>query len=123
MTTQAVADRLVELCRQGQNEQAYLELFHPDAIAVEPEGAPNATTEGLAALLAKNAEFGQSLEAMHASTVSDPLVADNFFAVNMMLDATFKGMGRMKMEEIVLYQVQDGKIVKEQFYYTINMPG
>jgi hypothetical protein len=28
-----------------------------------------------------------------------------------------KGMGRMKMDEIVVYEVKDGKIVQEQFFY------
>jgi hypothetical protein len=30
---------------------------------------------------------------------------------------TMKGSGRMKMDEIALYEVKDGKIVKEQFFY------
>jgi hypothetical protein len=33
------------------------------------------------------------------------------------LDATMKGVGRTKMDEIALYEVKDGKIVKEQFFY------
>jgi hypothetical protein len=30
---------------------------------------------------------------------------------------TVKGQGRMKMDEIAVYEVKDGKIVKEQFFY------
>ena len=30
---------------------------------------------------------------------------------------TYKGMGRQKMDEIAVYEVKDGKIVKEQFFY------
>jgi hypothetical protein len=37
--------------------------------------------------------------------------------VAMGIDATYKGMGRQKMDEIALYEVKDGKIVKEQFFY------
>jgi len=33
------------------------------------------------------------------------------------MDCTYKGMGRQKMDEIALYEVKDGKIVKEQFFY------
>jgi hypothetical protein len=33
------------------------------------------------------------------------------------MDETFKGMGRNKMDEIAVYEVRDGKIVKEQFFY------
>jgi hypothetical protein len=57
------------------------------------------------------------LEAYHGGTVSDPLVADNFFTVAMTMDATFKGMGRRLDSEICLYEVQDGKIVKEPFFF------
>jgi len=35
----------------------------------------------------------------------------------MMMDATFKGIGREKMNELCMYEVEDGKIVKEQFFY------
>ena len=35
----------------------------------------------------------------------------------MLLDATFKGMGRQKIEEICVYETKDGKIVKEQFFF------
>jgi hypothetical protein len=33
------------------------------------------------------------------------------------IDATYKGMGRQKLEEIAVYEVKNGKVVKEQFFY------
>jgi hypothetical protein len=33
------------------------------------------------------------------------------------MDVTMKGQDRAKMDEIVVYEVKDGKIVKEQFFY------
>lgn len=33
------------------------------------------------------------------------------------MDVTLKGMGRMKMDEVPVNEVKDGKIVKEQFFY------
>jgi hypothetical protein len=33
------------------------------------------------------------------------------------MDATFKGRGRMTIEEVCAYQVQDGKIILEQFFF------
>jgi ketosteroid isomerase-like protein len=33
------------------------------------------------------------------------------------MDVTMKGQGRMKMDEIAVYGVKDGKIVSEQFFY------
>ena len=40
MSTEAIAKRLVELCREGKYEQAQRELFAKDAVSVEPEGLP-----------------------------------------------------------------------------------
>ena len=50
-------------------------------------------------------------------SVSDPVVAGDFFSCSMMVDLTTKEQGRNKMEEICVYEVQDGKIVKEQFFH------
>ena len=33
------------------------------------------------------------------------------------MDVTMKGMGRQKMDELAVYEVKDGKIVKEQFFF------
>ena len=54
---------------------------------------------------------------MHGGFSSDPVVGGNFFSVAMGMDATMKGMGRVKMDEIAVYEVKDGKIVKEQFFF------
>ena len=58
---------------------------------------------------------------MHGGSVSDPVVADGWFSVSMGIDATYKDRGRQAMREICVYQVRDGKIVREQFFY--HMPG
>jgi hypothetical protein len=50
--------------------------------------------------------------------VSDALVAGSQFAVKFKMDVTCKIRNqRNLMEEIALYQVADGKIVREQFFY------
>lgn len=117
MSTQEIADRLVALCRSGQNDQAYQELFAEDAVAVEPAftGAPD--TAGRPALLAKSKQFAETVKEMHGSHVSDPVVADNYFSCAMGIDMTNNKGERMKMNEICLYEVRDGKIVKEQFFF------
>jgi hypothetical protein len=33
------------------------------------------------------------------------------------MDVTLKGAGRVNMDEIAVYEVKDGKITKEQFFY------
>ena len=118
MTTTEIANRLVELCSSNQNRQAYEELFAQDAVTVDSIAhTQGRTTEGLANLLANNDHFQSGIEAVHGGHVSQPLVAGNFFTVAMGLDVTMKDGNRMNMEEVVVYEVKDGKIVKEQFFY------
>lgn len=117
MTTQTIANRLVELCRQGQYDQAYQELFAENAVAIEPARYNVPPTEGLPALLEKGKKWAEDLVEVHDTTVSNPIVAGDYFTVSMSLDLTTKSQGRSQMEEICLYEVQDGKVVKEQFFY------
>lgn len=117
MTTQQIADRLVALCRTGEYIKAQEELYHPEAISIEPDGAPVKEARGLQALKDKEKQFSEMIEEMHGSSVSDPLVADDHFAVRMSLDVTFKGAERSKSTEIAVYQVAEGKIIKEEFFF------
>ena len=117
-TTQEIADRLVQLCREGKYEEAQNELFSDDAESVEPPGVPGLqTVQGLDKIRQKGQDFQNMVETIHSGSISDPLVAGRFITVAMILDATYKGMGRQKMEEIALYETKDGKIVKEQFFF------
>lgn len=117
MSTQQVANRLVALCRQGQFNEAYHELFDQKAVAIEPEGAPNQRVEGRDKLLQKSQGFAQDIKEMHSFSVSEPVVSSDHFAVSMKMDLTSHSRGRNEMDEICVYQVKDGKIVQEQFFY------
>lgn len=118
MTTQEIANKYVEFNRTGQNTKAFDELFADNAVSIEPKGTPTELTEGLDALRKKSEQFASMVEEVHSMEVSDPIVADSFFSCTMKIDATYKGMGRNQMEEVCLYQIKDGKIVSEQFFYT-----
>ena len=122
MSTKEVADKLVEYCRTGQYELAQDELYADNCVSIEPKGAPVEVTEGLAAIKEKGRQFNEMVEKFNSSEVSDPIVADSFFSMVMKLDADFKGMGRVQMEEVCLYEVRDGKIVKEEFFFTPQAP-
>jgi hypothetical protein len=120
MNTQQVADRLVALCREGKYEQAQDELYADDAASVEMKGSPGGTlgnVKGLDAIREKGRKWAENLETIHGGTMSDPVVAGDWFSVASSLDATYKSMGRMAMQEICVYKVRGGKIVHEQFFY------
>lgn len=118
MTTQQIADRLVELCRQGQFETAQKELYSDDAVSIEPEamGGFEKETKGLQAIIEKGHQFQQMVEEVHSVTVSDPVVGGNSFAMALDMDTTMKGHGRSTMGELCVYNVKDGKIISEQFF-------
>lgn len=117
MTTQEIATKLADLCRKGEFETIYKELYSPDCVSIEPKGAPMEVCEGLEAMAAKGKAWNESMEEFHGSSVGVPIVAGNHFCMTMMMDATFKDIGREKMNELCLYEVKDGKIIKEQFFY------
>ena len=120
MSTHDIAARLVELCRAGQFEAAQIELFDDEAVSIEPAGAPQEVTEGLAAIREKGRQFMSGIEAVHGIEVSEPLVAGKFISLSMTLDVTMKGRGRFPMMEICVYEVCEGKIVSEQFFYSMG---
>jgi len=117
-----IANFLAEQCR-NKNFRAVMERFYADNIvSVEPITMPGQTspiTEGLSAVLAMSQHWEADNE-VHSCTVSQPIITGSHFAVTMQLDVTCKSMGnaRFTMEEIAVYEVQNGKIVRQQFFYS-----
>lgn len=121
MTTQEIAERLVQLVRAGENLKAIEELYADDVVSIESDGAPDQIRrEGRQAVVAKNKEWFDSLEETHSELISEPLVIDTHFTCTMTYDITMKKFGRMKFSEICLYEVKAGKIVFEQFFYRMR---
>ena len=114
MTTKEIADRLVELNRNNDHKKAYEELYSPEIVSIENFGE-RMEYQGFDAIKEKGEKWEAMLEEMHEMKCSEPLVADNSFAVTFYIDATFKEMGREKMTELAIYTVKDGKIVREEF--------
>ena len=118
MTTPEIADKLVALYREGKFEQIYAELYHPQAKSIEPAYEFGFTSiEGVENFPAKSAAFNAMIEEFHSFYVNDPIVAGNSFALATGYDATMKDAGRKQFDEIAVYQVKDGKIILEQFFY------
>lgn len=118
MSTPEVANRIHKLCQEGKYMEAQQELYSDDAVSIEPvhaQGMKSAT--GRENIIEKGKQFQQMIEEFHSASVSDPIVAGNFISMAVILDITMKGMGRQHMEEIAVYEVKDGKVIKEQFFY------
>ena len=121
MTTQEIANKLVELCSAGNFHEAIETLYSPEIVSVEAGAPPGGSREvtGLDAVRGKG-KWWQENHEVHSTTVEGPLVAGDFFAVTFKLDVTFKPQSRrFVMEEIAVYKVADGKIVREEFFYKV----
>jgi hypothetical protein len=117
-TTQDVANRMNELFKENKWSEVQDELYAWDAVSIEPEHAPGLqSVKGLEAIKEKGKQFSEMIEEMHGGWVSEPTVAGNFISFGMGMDVTMKGMGRIKMDEICVYEVKDGKVVKEHFFF------
>lgn len=118
MTTQDVANRMSELFKENKWQQVQDELFADDAVSIEPENSPGLkTAKGIDAIRQKGADFNAMVEEVHGGWVSDLITGGNHITCAMGMDLTMKGMGRIQMNEVCVYEVKDGKVVKEQFFY------
>lgn len=120
MKTSEVANRLVELCRKGDNMQALKELYGKNVVSKEMPGTPNEITKGFEAVQKKSQDWYASVEEFHGGEISEPVLAKDHFSVAMKMDCTFKNQGRTQIEEVCVYKVDEGKIVEEQFFYNTS---
>ena len=118
MTTKEVANKLVAMCRDGKVEEAKLELFTEDTLSIEPkEGLLPKETKGLKAIQQKAELFISLVDQFYGSTITDPVIAGDYFSVGWVTDIQMKGEERKTSGEICLYKVKDGKIISEEFFY------
>jgi len=118
MTTKEIAARLVELCRNGQFDTVQNELFATDAVSIEPHATPGfeKETRGVDAILKKGERWNAMVEKVNSLTVSEPMLAGNSFAVSLGMDVIMKDRGAIKISELCVYTIKDGKITAEQFF-------
>lgn len=119
-----IGKKLIDLCRKGEYELAITELYaddatHREAYAMDPN-MPQVTS-GREQILKSAKQWAESNE-IHASESKGPYPhGEDRFAVWMSIDITPKvgpmAGNRMKMEEVCLYQVQDGKISQVDFFW------
>ena len=122
MKTMEIAKKLVELCREGKNLECYKTLFSADAVSVEAGAPPGMDREakGLAAIQAKG-DWWVANHEVHSALVTGPWPHDDKFVVGFQYDITNKPTGnRMNMNEVGLYYVKEGKIVREEFFYDMG---
>jgi len=121
MTALEIAQQYVTLCKNGKNEECLNTLYAKDAVSVEafsPPGGEDRVASGLDAIRAKSKTWGEQ-NTVHKAEVAGPYPNEDRFAVRFTFDVTNKPTGkRMTMDEIGLFTVKNGKITREEFFYT-----
>lgn len=121
MTTQETAALYHEMANQRKFIEIQDTLYDENVVCQEMEKAAAMGlaifTNGLEAVKAKGVARRATIETVHSYTCSEPIVAGEFFSVVLKQEVTFKGKPRIALEEIGVFQVINGKVVKEQFFY------
>lgn len=118
MNTQDVAQKLCEHCRAHTEAEALETLYAENAESIEPMAMEGQSpiSKGREAIAAKHAWWNENFE-VHSSDLEGPFINGNAFTVVFEIDATDKNSGRRwKAKEVALYEVDEGKIVKESFF-------
>ena len=119
MTIQEISNRYVALCKEGKYEACLDELFSKDAVSVEAWAPPGTdpVASGIAAIRAKG-EWWMNNHEVHSGEVFGPYPNGDRFMVRFVFDLTNKPSNRrMNMDEIGLFTVENGKIIREEFFY------
>jgi hypothetical protein len=118
LTTREVASRFNELAQQEKWFEIQDEFFTDNVKSIEPEGSLYfRNAEGKIPVRKKGEEFLKNVEEVHRLHTTQPVVAGNHFAVGRHTDVTLKHFGRIQIDQIMLYEVKDGLIISEQFFY------
>jgi hypothetical protein len=118
MTTQDVAARFNELAQQEKWFEIQDEFFAENVKSIDPLNSPYfGYAEGKSQVRKKGEDFVKRIEAVHRAYTTEPLVSGNHFVVGREIDITVQPFGRVQINEIMLYEVKDGQIVLEQFFY------
>ncbi len=128
MTTKEIADQLVALCRAGRNIEAVDTLLSADVVSVEARGDETmpAQMSGRDVIRGKN-QWWIDNHKIHSAEVKGPFPNGDRFAVIYKFVVTpvagpMAGK-KMRMEEVALYTVADGKVTREEFFYDMSGGG
>ncbi|GAB5543934.1 MAG: nuclear transport factor 2 family protein [Sandaracinaceae bacterium] len=120
MSAKEIGQDLVKLCREGKNLECIEKYYAQDVESVEAMAPPGGdrVTKGIEGVKGKNQWWMENHE-VHSASVEGPYPhGKDRFAVRFDFDVTFKPeKKRTKMDEIAVFHVKDGKIVREEFFY------
>lgn len=108
---------LVAMFNRGEWKQIEEKYWSPGIESIEGVGV-NMGWRGKAAVGDKNAEW-MADHVVHGASAEGPYVGSTGFAVKFRMDVETKSTGtRDMMDEVGVYTVRDGMIVREEFMYS-----
>ena len=111
-----IAQEVVDHANSGAESDFPLwdKHWHDDFVSIESDGMK---FEGRKAVEAKHAEWFKTVT-MHSCSAHGPYATPNGFCVRYEMDCESKdgSWPRMQMDEIAVYTVENGKVVKEEFF-------
>ena len=117
MSTEEVAEKVVELVRQQAWYKALDTLYDKDIVSVEASASEGESAEkrGIDQVRGKIDWWLNAME-VHSFTAKGPFVAHDRFVVQYDADVTEKNSKkRFQLSEVGVYTVKNGKIVREEF--------
>lgn len=120
MNTQEIANQLISKLAQGDYFGIYDDLFHPTEVEhIEPKSPaePFRYLKGVEAIKAKDMQMGEMIAEASLPEVGEAIVTNTAIALPYKITAQLKDGSSLVLDELIVYEVADGKIVSEQFFY------
>lgn len=120
MSAKEIGQQLVAFCKEGKNLESINTLYAQNIESVEASPGPDGSrvAKGIDAVRGKNQWWSENHEVHSVAVVGPYPHGEDRFAVRFEYDITNKPSGqRMQMDEVGLFTVENGKIVKEEFFY------
>lgn len=110
----SISNKLIELLRNQDFIGAYQDLFSDDAESFDPLNPHPSPLKGLAKLLEREKQFLSEVTILTLE-VSDAIQAGNYFAIRLFMQFRLDEK-EISIDELCIYKVADGKIVRQQFF-------
>jgi hypothetical protein len=116
-TPRQIGDAVVaHFNKGGPDKELWAQHWHPGAESVEGEGMAMAW-KGRKAIAAKS-DWWVANNTVHSASAEGPYVGATGFSIKFRMDVEEKASGkRTQMEEVGVYTVQNGKVIREEFMY------
>jgi ketosteroid isomerase-like protein len=120
MNLMDIANELVAGCRENRELENLDKLYADNVVSVEAMDMGNGREiKGIEGIKGKHEWFANTFEILGGEVGGPFPHGKDRFAVTFNMDAKNKETGeRSLMEEVAVYHVKKGKIVREEFFYT-----